>query len=277
VRPYLKDMTRSEFCTVLTVGMATVASNVLALYVFCLKDALPTIAAHLVSASILSAPAGLIMSKLLLPEDGQPLTLGVAVKPHYEREHSLFEAVISGAHAGARLILGIAVLLLAVLGLIALFDLLLGAVGGRVNTWCGLSLDWSLAGLLGYAFSPLTFMLGVPPEDVMTVSRLIGLRSVATEVAAYQALTPLVAAHAIAPRSAVITTYALCGFAHVASMAIFVGGITALVPERARAISAVGLRALAAATLACLLTACVAGVVYTAGVDSILLRSVHVP
>ena len=115
VKPHLSDMTRSELCTVLTAGMATVASNVLALYVFVLNDTFPTIAAHLISASLLSAPAALMMSKIILPEQEIPKALGVHIKPHYEKESNLFEAVVNGANAGIRMIVGIVGLLVAVL------------------------------------------------------------------------------------------------------------------------------------------------------------------
>jgi concentrative nucleoside transporter, CNT family len=117
IKPYLDKMTRSELCTVLTVGMATVSSNILALYVFSLQSQFPTIAAHLISASILSAPAALVMSKILLPEDSVPETLGMKVDPYFERDGSLFEAVINGSESGVRLIIGIVALLIAVLGL----------------------------------------------------------------------------------------------------------------------------------------------------------------
>jgi len=265
IRPYLRDMTRSELCTVLTAGMATIASNILALYVFMLKEQFPTIAGHLVSASILSAPAAIVMSKILLPETEKPATFGIEAKPDYERESSIIEAIINGANAGLKLIFGIVALLIAFLGILALLDSALGWAGA----FAGLDgLSFTL--VLGYVFYPFALVIGVPPSDAMEVARLLGERVVATEVKSYQDLAVLMANGALDdPRSAVLATYALCGFAHVASLAIFVGGIAALVPERTRALSDVGLRALAAATLACLMTAAVAGTFYSKG--SILL------
>jgi len=263
VRPFLQGMTRSELCTVLTVGMATVSSNVMALYVFTLKPQFPTIAGHLMSASILSAPAALIISKLMVPERDLPETLGVSVLPAVEREGSLFEAIINAANTGVRVIVGIAGLLLAVLGLVALADTLLGMAGGYVNGWLGTAIPWSFRDLLGHLFYPFTLALGIPPEDAALASRIIGERVVLTEVVSYQDLAAALATKQIIhPRSAVITAYALCGFAHVASMAIFVGGTAALAPGRTSDLSAVALRALAASTLACLMTACVAGTFY---------------
>jgi CNT family concentrative nucleoside transporter len=270
VKPYLARMTRSELCTILAAGMATVSSNVLALYVLSLQGQFPTIAGHLISASLLSAPAALAMSKILLPEGENPETLGVRVEPYYERDSSLFEAVINGANAGVRMIAGIVALLIAVLGLVALVDLGLSSIGGVVNPLLGVDGQWSLQGLFGYVFYPVTLALGVPIDDAREVSRIIGERLVVTEVVAYadlaEALKNEVLQH---PRSAVITTYALCGFAHVASMAIFVGSLCALAPERTKHIGPVAVRALVAATLACLMTGCVAGTFFSEG--SILL------
>lgn len=122
VRPFLKDMTTSELCTILTAGMATVSSSMLVVYVFSLHEVFPKIAGHLVSASFMSAPAALVMSKILLPEEEKPKTLGENVKLHVEREASLFEAIINGANAGVHLIVGIVALLVAVLGFVALAD-----------------------------------------------------------------------------------------------------------------------------------------------------------
>ncbi len=264
ILPHLSSMTRSEFCTVLAAGMATTASNVLALYVFLLQKQFPSIAGHLVSASILSAVSAVVVSKLIFPETETPATLGVDVAPRYEKESSLMEAIIRGATEGARMIVGIVALLLAFLGIVALVDLLLAGAGSRINALAGWSVDWSLKGLFGYLFYPLTLVIGVPVTDAAEISRLIGERTILTEVKAYQDLAAALAAGAIrSPRSAVIAAYALCGFAHVASLAIFVGGTAALVPGRTKDLSKVGPRALAAATLACLMTAAVAGTFYT--------------
>lgn len=261
VQPHLSKMTASELCTVLTAGMATVASNVLALYVFTLREQFPGIAGHLISASILSAPAAIVMSKLLLPEEGTPETFGKRVAIHYERPSNFFEAVINGANNGVKVIVGVAALLIAVLGLIALADMLLGVVGGWVNSIFSLELSWSLKTILGMLFYPFTLALGVPPEDAGTVAKIIGERTLATEVAGYQSLAAAIAGkNIIHPRSVIITTYALCGFAHFASMAIFIGGIAALAPGQKNVLSTVGFRALCAATLACLMTACTAGI-----------------
>ncbi len=270
IKPHLTEMTRSELCLVLTAGMATVSSNVLAVYVFSLRDQFPTIAGHLISASFLSAPAALIMAKIILPETEIPKTLGESVRPHYEKERNLFEAIINGANAGVKLIVGIVALLMAILGLVALMDLFLSWTGGRMNTILGFQIDWSLKNLLGYIFYPLTLILGIPVSDADAISRIIGERAIVTELIAYQDLAVIMEKGVLSdPRSAVITTYALCGFAHVASMAIFVGGVSALIPGKTNVLAQIGFRALLAATLACLMTACIAGTFFRE--ESILL------
>ena len=270
IRPYLERMTRSELCTILTAGMATIASTVLAIYILILQKQFPTIAGHLVSASFLSAPAAIIMSKLLMPETGQPETLGVDVRPHYDKESSMIEAIINGANAGLKLAVGVVALLVAFLGLVALADFISAGIGAKVNALTGLQIDWSLKGLLGYLFYPFTIIIGVPPADAFEISKIIGERTIVTETKSYMDLALLMDAGVLKdPRSAFLATYALCGFAHVASLAIFVGGIAALVPSRTADLSAAGPRALLAATLACLMTAAVAGTFFRGG--SILL------
>jgi len=264
VRPHLKDMTRSELCTIITAGMGTIASTVLAMYVMMLQKGIPTIAGHLVSASFISAPACIVMAKLIMPETEKPLTLGVDVKPHYEREDNLIMAVINGAGEGLKLLGGIVTLLIAFLGLLALVNLGLGWGGGLLNGVFGWHVKWSLEALLGYVFYPLTLVMGVPPSDALAIANVLGERTILTEVFSYKHLADLLASGAIHdPRSAIIASYALCGFAHVASLAIFIGGTSALVPTRVRDISRLGFRALLAATLACLMTGAVAGTFYT--------------
>jgi CNT family concentrative nucleoside transporter len=264
IKPHIEGMTKSELGLVLVSGMATVASNVLALYVFTLKEYFPNIAGHLISASLLAAPAAIVMAKVMMPEDDVPKTLGKRINPHYEKESNIFEAIINGSMAGARMILGIAALLLSVLGLVAMLDLILGACGVWLNGLMHISMDWSLKGLIGYLFYPITVILGIPLSDVPLMARLIGERMVVTEVTSYKDLASALAQGQIHYfRSAVIGTYALCGFAHFASMAIFVGGTASLAPRQLPVLSKIAFRALIAATLACLMTACVAGTFLT--------------
>ncbi len=261
IRPLVKKMTRSELCTILTAGLATVSSSMYAVYIMILKDKFPTIAGHLISASILSAPAAIIMSKLICPETGQPETLGTTITPSYEKENNAFEAIINGANVGVKLIVGIVSLLLAFLGIVALVDKILFFVGHPLNSLMGTHIDWTLKGLMGYLTYPFTIAMGVPFSEAFPIAKIIGSRTIVTEVTAFQSLSELMSSGvAISPKTIIISTYALTGFAHVASLAIFVGGIGALAPERLKDLSQVGFRALVAATLACFLTATIAGI-----------------
>jgi len=271
VLPFLKNMTRSEFCTIMTAGMATTASNVLALYVFLLHEKFPTIAGHLVSGSVLSVISAIVISKIMVPEIDKPETLGVKLEPYYKRSNNFMEAIIEGANEGIKMIVGIVALLLAFLSLVSLFDYVLSFFGSKVGDILNLDLDISLVNILSYVFYPLTIMIGVPVSDAFEISRLIGERAILTEVKSYQDLAILIQSNAIKDaRSYVIATYALNGFAHIASLAVFVGGTSALVPERLKDISSVGFRALIAATLSCLMTAAIAGTFFSG--SSILFR-----
>jgi len=271
VKPHVKDMTRSELTTILAAGMGTIASTVLALYVFILREQLPTIAGHLISATVLSAPAAVVMAKLIMPETETPKTLGVEVKPHYEREDNIILAIINGAKSGLQLLLSIVTLLIAFLGILALLDMIFGWCGGFINNWFGLNINWSFQAVLGYVFYPFALIIGIPPADAVEIAKIVGERLVVTELVSYKHLAELMnEGGLIHPRSSIIASYALCGFAHIASLAIFIGGLGALAPERLKDFSKLGFRALLAATLACLMTGAVAGVFYTSG--SILLR-----
>ncbi len=271
VKPHLNEMTLSELGTIITAGMGTIASTVLALYVLLLKAHMPTIAGHLVSASFISAPACIVMAKLVMPELGRPVTMGVDVKPHYMRDDNLIMSIINGATDGLKLLGGIVTLLIAFLGILALVNMGLGWAGGLVNGLFGWHVTWSLETFLGWIFYPFTLAMGVPPGDATAIAKVVGERTVTTEVVAYGHLARLMAGGVLRdPRSALIAAYSLCGFAHVASLAIFVGGTGALAPARMKDLSRLGLRALLAATLACLMTGAVAGVFYTG--PSILFR-----
>jgi CNT family concentrative nucleoside transporter len=271
VRPYLARMTRSEFLMLLTTGMCNVASSTLGLYVAFLQGVFPHIAGHLLSASVLSIPAGVVMAKMLLPEAQVPETL-IRVPPEDAtlRSSNLMAAIVAGATDGLKLAGGIATLLIAMLGLVALIDRLLTLP----SAWLGLPQALTLTTILGWVFYPLAVMLGIPLSDVPTAAHLLGERVILTEVVAYQDMAHLAAARVLVePRSVVILSYALCGFAHVASVAIFVGGMVALTPMRRDEVASLGWRALLAATWATLMTACVAGI-FTTG-EGVLLGLGH--
>ncbi|HOD76189.1 MAG TPA: nucleoside transporter C-terminal domain-containing protein, partial [Syntrophorhabdaceae bacterium] len=272
IRPYLKEMTPSELMVVLTTGMATIASSVLGFYVIILSGALPKVAGHLISASILLAPAAILASKVLFPETGSPRTLGKVVAVDYQKAANPIEAVINGAMTGVKMLVGIGALLIAFIGIVALFDSGLHYLGKLIGSAAGTTVDLSLNHLLGYIFYPFTVAMGVPLDDAPQIARIIGERIIMTEVKSYQDLSTLVQAGKIVhERSVFIATYALCGFAHIPSLAIFVGGTSSLVPERTKDIAVLGLWALLAANVACFITGAVAGIFYT-GTGGILFR-----
>jgi concentrative nucleoside transporter, CNT family len=269
VRPYLTAMTQSELLLVLTCMMATVASTVMGIYVSALQHVVPQIAGHLISASVISIPCAVLISKLTFPEDGQPVTLGGVPAVGTDRNPSpssdgetiqppsnLIVALIDGAGQGMKMAVGIAALLIVFLGLEALVDLALAqlpAIGG---------VPLSVTRILAWLTWPFAVLLGLRPEEWQIGADLLGSRFIETEVGAYFKLAAVQSASPppLSPRSLTAMTYALCGFVHVASMGIFVGGISALVPHRARDISLLGLRALWTAYLTTLLTGCIAGV-----------------
>jgi len=267
VRPYLERMTRSELLLLLTTGMATVASSVLGVYVAFLTGVFPQIAGHLISASILSIPACVVVSKLLIPETDTPETLeGVPPDDESSRSKNLIGAIIEGAMDGLKLAAGISALIIAILGIVALMDKILAVA----SSWLGMSEPLSIVRILGWIFYPFAFLLGVSTTDVPIAARLLGERVILTEVFSYNHLAQLISSGQITdPRTVVILSYALCGFAHVAAMAIFVGGTAALAPSRRDDLASLGLRALLAATLATLMTGCIAGL-FTGG-EGVLL------
>jgi CNT family concentrative nucleoside transporter len=254
IRPYLEKMTRSELLTVLTCGMATVASTTLAFYVRLLKDVFPQIAGHLISASLLSIPAAAIASKLILPEREDPETMGKVPPIHESQKHgNTMSALAAGAWDGLKLAAGILTFLIAILGVVALLDLGLEALsGGEIN----------LARILGWIFMPVAWLLGIERADLIVAGRLLGSRLVLTEIPAYQELAQLAKDGAISPRSLLILSYALCGFTHVASVGIFVGGVAALAPSRRDDLAGLGLKALAGAAIATLMTGALAGMLF---------------
>jgi len=261
IRPYLGSMTRSELLTLLTCMMATVASSIMAVYVMALRDVFPQIAGHLVSASIISIPCAILISKLSLPESETPVTASTTVETFSGGETSaasgnLFTATIDGGVQGMRMAVGIVIVLIVVLGVEAIADQLLALfplVDGQ---------PISLARILGWLVWPFVVLLGLRPEEYQIAAQILGARFIEGEVPAYFSLASAQAGGdpLFSPRSLTAMTYALCGFVHIASLGIFVGGISALVPERARDLSVLGLRALWTSFLATLLTGCLAGI-----------------
>jgi CNT family concentrative nucleoside transporter len=268
VRPYIARMTESELITMMIGGMAHIAGGVLAAYVGMLGGGDPVeqafYAKHLLAASIMAAPATLVIAKILVPEVGEPLTRGT-VKMEVEKTSSnVIDAAAGGAADGLRLALNIGAMLLAFIALIALINApltWLGEVTG-IAEWLGRPTD--LSTLLGYVLAPLAWVIGVPWVDAMTVGALIGEKIVINEFVAYSHLAEVikgnVAGVTLTDQGRLIATYALCGFANFSSIAIQIGGIGGLAPERRGDLARFGLRAVLGGSLATFMTATIAGV-----------------
>lgn len=257
IRPYIAELTESELHAVMTGGMATVAGGVMAAYVGFLSPHFPDIAGHLLAASVMSAPAALVMAKMLLPETQESKTAGVVRIEMKSTDSNLIDAVASGASTGLQLALNVATMLIAFMSLLALLNFLVGWCGGLAGIE-GLSLQK----IMGWVFSPLAWVMGVPWKDCMTIGQLMGEKTMINEFVAYLHLAEILKANPglLEERSVVIATYALCGFSNFLSIGIQIGGIGAIAPERRHHLSKLGVRSVVAGSLACFMTATIAGV-----------------
>lgn len=255
IKPFVRTFTQSELNTVMVGGFATVAGGVLAAYVGMLSGYFPDIASHLLAASVMNAPAGLYLSKIIMPETAHPVTRGTLKLEVEKTESSVIEAAAGGAAQGVQLAINVAAMLMAFVALVALLNFLLGWAGGLVGV-DGLSLQ----GILGFLLRPLAWVMGTPWQDTAYVGSLIGVKTTLNEFVAYaQFGSDLASGASISPRSAVIVTYALLGFANFSSIAIQIGGIGGLAPERRGEIARFGLRAMIAGNLAAFTSASIAG------------------
>jgi CNT family concentrative nucleoside transporter len=254
IRPYIESMTLSELHAVMTGGFATIAGGVMAAYVGFLSPFIPNIAGHLMAASLMSAPAALAISKIFFPETETSQTAGGVKAPIEKANHNLIDAAAAGASDGLALALNVAGMLIAFIGIVALINALLAVAGSAVGL-TQLSLSW----VFGKAFAPIAFILGAPWSDCVALGNLLGTKIVINEFVAYLNLRDLVAHQAITPKSAILASYALCGFANLGSIGIQIGGMSVLAPSRRHEIARLGFRAMIAGTLATFSTACIAG------------------
>ncbi len=251
VRPYLERMTRSELFAMMTVGMATVAGSVMLAYIGMLGSGF---AGHLATASLLSAPAGLLLAKVMVPETGTPETASLSDTPALISSVNVIDAAAQGAIAGLRLAAYVGALLVAFVAMIAMLNDLFAFAGALVGIP-----ELTLQRVLGWVLAPLAWLMGVPWEDAARVGSLLGIKTVLNEFLAYQELAALIQAGTLAPRSAVIASYALCGFANFGSLAILLGSIGGLAPTRRPDVARLGLLSILSGSLANFMTACVAG------------------
>ena len=228
IKPFIDKMTMSELMAVMTGGFATVAGGVLAAYVGILLAYFPDIAGHLMAASVMSAPAALVVAKLMYPEDSEPETAGTLEVTVDKPDVNVIDAAARGASEGLFLALNVGAMLLAFIALTYMLNGLLGWAGGLVG-WEGLTFEL----LLGWALAPLAWLMGVPWSDAPTVASLMGVKTVLNEFVAYfQLASTLSGEHGLEPRSIIIVTYALSGFANFSSIAIQIGGIGGIAPSR---------------------------------------------
>ena len=247
IRPFIRNMTQSELMAVMTGGFATVAGGVLALYVIWLKD-IPGIAGHLLAASVMSAPAAMVVAKIIYPETELSETSGdlniIIEKP----DSNAMEALGRGATEGLKLAANVAAMLVAFVALIAMVNYLLTFA------------DTSLQGILGFIFRPLAWAMGISWEEAQMVGVLMGEKITLTELIAYSDLRDLRLEQAISDRTAIIASYALCGFANFASIGIQLGGIGGIAPERRKDLASLALKAMLGGALASWMTASIAGI-----------------
>ena len=256
IRPYVAEMTMSELLAVMTGGMATIAGGVMAAYVGMLKDYFPMIAGHLLSASIMSAPAALVMAKIILPETEEPRTAG-SVKIHYEKtDANVLDAAANGATLGLQLALNVGACLVAFMSLLALLNFILGHLGAIFH-YSALSLQK----IFSWIFAPLAWVMGVPTKDIFIVGDWMGQKTAINEFVAYFNMAQYIRANpaGVSERAVIIATYALCGFSNFLSIAIQIGGIGGIAPNRRHDLARLGLWAVLAGSLACFMTATIAG------------------
>ncbi len=267
IRPYLKGMTHSELLAVMTGGMATIAGGVMAAYIQMLGNSFAVargisldaarlqFAEHLLGASVMAAPAALVLAKILIPETDVPETRGdVRVKVE-KTGQNVIDAAARGAADGLKLAANVGGMLIAFIALIAMLNYILGWAGGLVG------LDLSLNKLFGWLLAVPAWIIGVPAQDVLQFGSLLGTKIVVNEFVAYLNLADFIQGNVLSPKTILMATYALCGFANFSSIAIQIGGIGPLIPNRMSELAQLGLRAVMAGTLANMMTATIAGVI----------------
>ena len=267
VKPYLGKMTKSEILCLMAGGMATIAGGVLASYIGFLggEDDAQKIyfAKHLLTASLMSAPAGIVFAKIILPEK-EKINTDLSVEKE-ELGANALEAIANGTTDGLKLAVNVGAMLIVFISLVALANYLLGKVGhysglNDIIAGFGHYSSLSFEAILGYTLSPFAWIMGVPWQDCLTVGQLLGEKTILNEFVAYGNLGSL--QHQMSDKSILMCTYVLCGFANFASIGIQVGGIGALAPEKKSVLAKFGVKALIAGTLACMSTAVIAGMLF---------------
>ncbi len=251
IQPYVSRLTRSELFTIMTCGMATIAGTVMVLYANMLADVIPNSMGNILTASVMNAPAAIIISKLLIPETAA-VTPAEIVDP--DPAHNSMDAITRGTIRGVQLLINIVAMLLVLVALVYLANMILGAI-----PWTG-SNPLTLQGILGTLLAPLVWLLGIPWKEAVTAGQLLGTKTILNELVAYLDMSRLPQG-ALSNRSLLIMTYALCGFANPGSLGIMIGGLGTMAPDRRGEIVELGLRSIVAGTLSTCLTGALVGVI----------------
>jgi CNT family concentrative nucleoside transporter len=255
VKPFVERMSSSELMAVMVGGFANVAGGVLVAYVGMLAAYFPDIAGHLIASSVMSAPASLVVAKLMVPETTEPETAGNLPVKVEKIDVNVVDAAARGAGEGLSLALNVGAMLLAFIALVAMVNGLIGLVAG----WVGLE-GITIERLLGWVMAPVAWIMGVPWRDAPLVGELLGIKTVLNEFVAYLRLATLLGEGSpLSPRAILIASYALCGFANFSSIAIQIGGIGGMAPGRRHDLSRLGLRAMIGGSIATFMTATMAG------------------
>ncbi len=252
VRPYISQMTRSELFTLMTCGMATIAGTVLVLYAGIIGDIIPDALGHILAASLISAPASILISGVMIPETGQP-TLG-KIAPPVETSGAM-DAVVKGTAFGVKMYINIVALLVVLVALVSIINQALGLLPRMGED------PLTLQGILGYIMSPLVWLAGIPWNEAQTAGSLMGVKVVLNELLAYMDLAALPAG-ALSERSSLIMTYAMCGFANIGSLGILIGGLSSIAPDRTDEIVTLGPRCILAGVLTTLMTGAIVGILF---------------
>jgi len=252
IRPYLLEVSRSELFTIMTAGMATIAGTVMVLYATILRDTIPGIMGHLLTASIISAPAAITVSKLMVPQTGGPSSGRVDIPRGAD---SAMDAITQGTLSGIKLLINIIAMLVVLVALVRLLNILLGCIphlGGAPITF---------QRAVGWLMAPVTWLMGIPWQEAHQTGSLMGTKTVLNELIAYLHLAAL-PAETLTPRSMLIMTYAMCGFANFGSLGIMIGGMGAMAPERRAEIVGLGIKSIIAGTISTCMTGSLVGIIY---------------
>ncbi|MBO6574034.1 MAG: hypothetical protein JJ896_01345 [Rhodothermales bacterium] len=267
IRPYLEKMTYSELMAIMTGGMATIAGGVMAAYIQMLGDPYAAarglelaegrliFAEHLLGASVMAAPAALILAKIIIPEIGEPVTRGKVSIPTEKTAANSIDAIASGAVDGVKLAINVGGMLIAFLAMIAMINYILGWGAGFFGA------ELTLQQLLGWTVAPVAWLIGVPWADAVQFGSLLGTKVIVNEFVAYLEMAGAIAEGTLGSKATIMATFALCGFANLSSIAIQIGGIGPLAPSRTGELAALGLKAVLAGTLANMMTATIAGAI----------------